>query len=207
MVTIAVLISILVRGTSVTLEDPQPCGCSDDVLQYDDGTACWLTWGGMYRGVWFHLEDFSPGCGDFLADTLEYWFYHSGSWDTCSFYAELYSGGSGGPEIELFSTSVTAGHYCPTYVEVSPPVQTGGDFWIIVDTEMSSGGWPSLLGDGTPNSQFGSHSFLSDDFMIWEPWIIQGPEADDYMIRAHGIPILGLEEETWGAIKGLFGSR
>jgi hypothetical protein len=36
---------------SIRLETPVIVGGTDQILQYDDGTAAWLTWGGLYRGV------------------------------------------------------------------------------------------------------------------------------------------------------------
>jgi hypothetical protein len=33
-------------------------GYRSQQLRYDDGTACWLTWAGLFRGVWFDVEDF-----------------------------------------------------------------------------------------------------------------------------------------------------
>jgi len=70
------------------------------------------------------------------------------------------------------------------------------------NTSLSSGGWPCILGDNTPNST--SHSFFSDDFIIWEPWIVQGPNSNDYFIRVEGYPPWTLQSESWGAIKGQF---
>lgn len=186
---------------------PFPVGGTDAVLQYDDGTVAWLTWGGEYRGTWFHLADFYPGFDDFVVDTLEFWFFHFPSypWDTSSFFAALYSGDDAGPVTELFSTSAVAHHYMPCYVPVVPPVEAGGDFWVLMGTGLSAGGWPSIVADGTPQA-VADHSFFSDDFIAWEPWIIQGPHACDYFIRTHGDPVSEtLECATWGSIKGLFG--
>jgi hypothetical protein len=124
---------------------------SDVVLQYDDGTAGWLTWGGLYRGVWFNAEDFAPGSQGFLLEFSEYWFYHHSScpWDTDEFYAEIWSGDQNTGPGNLLDTQVaTAVHYSPTHVSHYPPlVITEPDWWQLVNTEMSAGGWPSTLGD------------------------------------------------------------
>jgi len=60
---------------------------------------------------------------------------------------------------------------------------------------MSSGGWPSILGDGTP----GTHSYFSDDFMQWEPW----GDTGNYFIRVK-LPEWVLDRSTWGSIKAVF---
>jgi hypothetical protein len=171
-------------------------------LQYDDGTANWLSWAGLYRGTWFNLDDFAPGWpGDYFA-YLQYWFYHHSSypWDTASFYAELYNGDSSAPVTQLNQTSVVALHYAPCYANFSPLIYVDQNFWALINTEMSAGGWPSILGDNTPNPV--SHSFFSDDFIAWEPWVIGGSTANDFFVRA-GV-VVRLDETTWGAIKTLF---
>lgn len=118
-----------------------------------------------------------------------------------SFYAELWSGDDEtGPATLLFhEESATAVHYSPVCVEVDPPIHPGPDFWVLVNREMSSGGWPSLLGDNTPNWTGYPHSFLSDDFISWQPWIY------DLSIRAYTNVPYGLSPGTWGELKTLFG--
>ena len=204
MLMTAMLILAGVASGSVPMREGLYTGRTDAVFQYDDGTANWITWGGLARGVWFHVDDFEPGATGFLVDTLEFWFYHHSSypWDVASFYAELWQGGPGGPETILFQESVTAANGM-VLVPVVPPIDPGGDFWVICNTMMSGGGWPAPLGDGTPQPEY-SHSFFSDDGLVWEPWQIQGEHANDYFIRAHGGPVLGLEPATWGSIKVLF---
>lgn len=190
-------------ASGVELDRTLPVYGTDDLLQYDDGSAYWLTWGGTYRGNWFDIDDFVPGGGpDWLADQSELWFYHHSSypWDTGSFYCEVYDGGVGAPATQLDQTSVTAVHYAPCYANYSPALDCDVEFWIIINTEMSSGGWPSVLGDNTPQTT--DHSFFSDDFVVWEPWVIQGPTSNDYFIRSEGN--LTLESGTWGAIKGMY---
>lgn len=185
----------------VHLPRPMFTGTSDDFLQYDDGSAYWLTWSGQYRGVWFHLEDFLPG-GSIGICGIQYWFYHHASypWDTASFMSELYQGTSEAPSILLYEESVTAIHYTPCFADPDD-VWVYQDCWILEDTEMSSGGWPSMLGDNSP--QVVSHSFFSDDFIVWEPWIISGSTANDLLVRATAG--LGLASMTWGAVKAIYG--
>ena len=183
---------------------PLPATCSDDVLAYDDGTAWWVTWGGQYRGTWFHTADFYPESCDFIAEAAEFWFYHPASWWVADqFVAEVYNGGQNGPTEMLYDTTVTAEHYAAVIVELPDSLQTAAHFWLVVNTELSAGGWPSSLGDNSPNST--DHSFFSDDGEEWEPWIVEGETACDYLIRAHGEPVgLGLESATWGGIKALY---
>jgi len=203
MTALRILLPLLLVGNS-PLGRPLPVPGSDDLYQYDDGTAFWTTWAGLNRGTWFHMDDFYPGAGGFDLAQLEFWFFNGAggmAWDTPFFLAEVWNGGSGGPETQLDQTSVTAIHYAPCYSTYPSPLQTDPDFWSLINTEMSSGGWPSVLGDNTPQAV--NHSFFSDEFLVWEPWIIQGPTANDFMIRASGEFSL-LEESTWGSIKALF---
>lgn len=189
---------------NVLLDRPLVIGDTDATLMYDDGTGYWLSWEGLYRGVWFNLEDFG-GRQDFWLENLEFWFYHHSSypWDTSAFYGELYDGSPAGPENLLNQTSVTALHLSPCFAEYPWPgnEQVFQHSWALVNTQMSSGGWPSLLGDGTPNTV--SHSFFSDDFIVWEPWVVTGPDANDFLIRENGT-LSNLNEATWASIKTLF---
>ena len=203
LVVLAVIVAVGF-ASSYRLETPVYCGGTDDVLSYDDGTSYWLTWGGLYRGVWFDVTDFDPMGTGFEAEYTEYWFYHHSSypWDTASFYAELWNGGVSSPTALLDQTSMMATHNTAIVCNYSPAVMADAEFWGLVNTSMSSGGWPAILGDNTPNTV--SHSFFSDDFIIWEPWIIQGPMSNDYFVRASGNIQSALESESWGAIKGLY---
>ncbi|MBD3369981.1 hypothetical protein GF402_06435 [Candidatus Fermentibacteria bacterium] len=200
MVTL-LMVGVLLSG-NLRLDEPILTGSPDGLLQYDDGTSWWLTWTGTYRGVWFNVEDF----GMFYPTSIyesEMWFYHYGYpyvWDASAFYCEIYSGDQSGPGTELDHTSATATHNAPVIIDHSPTVFVDSDFWVIENTEMSSGGWPSNLGDNTPNST--NHSFYSEDFETWEPWVIQGPGANDYFIRCFNF--YALDRATWGSIKTLF---
>lgn len=177
---------------------------SRDIFQYDDGSSYWLTWTGTYRGVWFNTGDFYGSPVPICVGATEHWFYHYGYpyvWDASAFYCEIYGGDQSGPVTELDHTSATATHNAPVIVAHSPVVHTDPNFWVIENTEMSTGGWPSTLGDNTPNSA--DHSFYSEDFQTWEPWVIQGPGANDLFIRCEDDPC-SLEGFTWGSIKTLF---
>ncbi len=194
------LLLILLASGHARLDGPLAVPGSDDLLQYDDGTANWLVWSGLYRGTWFNTADFGLGFS-WLSSSSQLWFYHHASypWDVSAFYCDLCNGLQTGPVTILDQTSVTAVHYQPVYAGYSPPISCEGNFWILVDTEMSAGGWPSVLGDNTP--QTADHSFFSDDFIVWEPWIISGPTANDFFIRSG---YTGLEEGSWASIKAQF---
>lgn len=178
-------------------------GGTDDMLQYDDGSAHWLTWEGHYRGVWFDTQDFVPGSMGIDLGTSEYWFYHHSSypWDTSAFYTELWNGNSSGPVTFLDRTEATATHYSAVCVNYPTPIICDRNFWALMETEMSVGGWPSLLGDNTPNTV--DHSFFLNDEFVWEPWVMTGSVASDYFIRVKDAPFM-LGSESWGAIKGLY---
>lgn len=183
-------------ANSLQLDRPLYIPGTDDEMSYDDGTAHWLTWGGLYRGTWFNTDDFFSGGTTWEADNSEFWFYHHASypWDTSSFYGELYNGDSSTPVTLLNQTMVTAPHYSPCYANYATPIVCEANFWILINTEMSAGGWPAVLGDNTYTTD---HSFFSDDFIVWEPW-----GMGDYFIRTTGTP--ALSSGTWGAIKGLY---
>jgi hypothetical protein len=194
------------QAGSVPLDRPLPVGCTDDVMQYDDGIASWIWFEGMARGVWFNTDDFYPGASSAVVNDLEFWFYeNAGSypWDTASFYAELWNGDYAGPDTQLDQTSITAFHYAPCFANYATPIPTEVGFWGLINTEMSAGGWPSILLDNTPDPV--NHSFFLSDESVWEPVIIQGPTANDFFIRADAAPPGGaLDQSTWGAIKTLF---
>ncbi len=204
-VLITVIMVAISTGPSEERVSPVFVPGSDDVLQYDDGTPWWLTWGGLYRGTWFHTADFYPDPCDFMLGAAEFWFYHHSvyPWDTDEFIVEVWNGEQTGPEELLYDTTVTAAHMTGVIVFPADSILTEPDFWLIENTELSAGGWPAILGDNTPGSA--DHSFYSDDFIVWEPWVLQGSEANDYLIRAHGSPVdMALESRTWGGIKALF---
>lgn len=173
-------------------------GGTDDDLTYFNGSPHWLTWGGMYRGTWFNTDDFMPGSTGCDLDQLEYWFFQHASypWDTDQFYSELWNGDQTGPQILLAQQVVTASHYSPSY-HYYVYIITEQYFWCLVNTELSAGGWPSILGDSSMPGDAG-HSFYSDDFQLWESW----GELGEYSIACwlHGL----LNTTTWGSLKALF---
>jgi hypothetical protein len=148
--------------------------------------------------VWFHLDDFDPDATGYSISGIEFWFGNPS--EPVPVMVALYDGLFGGDLLAQESMMSSQATW-----EFDPPIEAGMDWSVVVDTELSPGGWPAILGDGTPNTQYGSHSFYSDDFVVWEPWIIQGPDANDYLIRTFGEPLLGLDGRTWGDIKVLFG--
>ncbi len=168
------------------------------VLSYHDSNPQWLTWGGTYRGTWFDAEDFVPGTTGCLIESAELWFYQSPNhlWDTSQVYVELWNGGAGGPTELLSRVEVTALlQPSATVVYFDPPVETEPDFWCILNTEFSAGGWPSILADGTPSG----HSLYSDDGLIWEEF-----DIGDYFISVCHDDDSSLQRTTWGGVKAVF---
>ena len=183
--------------TSILLLAVLTAGCfADAELAYHDGTPGWLNWSGTYRGTWFDVEDFIPGSENFLVEWVELWFYQHPDrpWDTNQFSVELWNGDAGGPVEFLASEEGTAQTAGVTLIYFDPPVETSPDFWCIVNTEFSAGGWPSLLADGIPSE----HSFFSEDFWIWESF-----DLGDYFM-AVGNDTEALSRTSWGAMKTLF---
>jgi len=174
------------------------CESNTDCLQYDDGTPGWITWGGVYRGVWFNVNDFYPEAVGTLIYQSEFWFYHHASypWDTCDVYLEVWNGDLAGPTTLLDRTLATATHYSPVFVPYIPPLEAETEFCLLVNTELSAGCWPGIIGDGTP----GTHSFYGDDFTVWEPWGVMG----DYFIRVYIDANLELSQTSWGSLKLVF---
>lgn len=185
----------LLLRADVVLVVPPPLQPPDELV-YDDGTAHWLTWGGLYRGTWFDPTDFIYPILDCEVEGMEFWFYHHPEypWDTSSFYAELWQGGISAPVHQLVQTQLVATHYSPAIAVYSPAISSMEPFWGLVNLEMSTGGWPSTLGDNTPNFTVDAHSFVSEDFIVWEPWI--GGET--------GSNLVSFENNSWGSIKGLY---
>jgi hypothetical protein len=197
-VTMLCTVALAAAAAAGTVTDGGSLDPGRAVLQYDDGSPSWFIWGGTYRGVWFDLQDFSPGASGFLLEVSEYWMYHHSSyaWDTSVFLAEVWSGGPGEPALLLDQNLATAVHFAPIYV-YHAGVDTPPDFWILENVSMSSGGWPSISGDASPPPV--THSFVSDDMQVWEPsWM------GDFLIRGSGDFETVLDAKTWGAIKAVF---
>ncbi|NLP04547.1 hypothetical protein GX411_01155 [Candidatus Fermentibacteria bacterium] len=204
MMPILMLVSTLLTGESeFQLEAPVQCGGTDAILQYDDGTAQWLSYDRQFSATWFHLEDFQAGATGCQIQATEYWFYHHvGSyhlyWDTSIFAAQVWSGGPSGPDEMIDCSSATAVNFAPVFVDYIPPLQVPADFWLITRHSLWNGSpTPVMDIEAAP----GPHSFWRNpDMTEWEPLI------GDLLYRVHG-NLLGLEEDTWGAIKVLFGAR
>lgn len=162
----------------------------NDLLQYDSGTAHWVTNAGTYRGVWFDTEDFFGYPFNWKIESSEFWFYHHVyyRWDTSQFYAELWNGESA-PDEFVDRQTVTALHYAPCFADYYPHIILEGNCWLIVNTEMSENGCPSTLSDEQGNFTGEPHSFYSYDFILWEPWTTASVD---------------LSPASWGCIKGLF---
>lgn len=205
--TLAIIAFTAFAGSSIPVPEGYiPGGGSTDAdyLQYDDGTSFWLTWAGMYRGVWFNTEDFVPGMSGFALDFSEYWMYHHTDrpWDTSDFYAEIWNGDYMGPLVKLDTQELTGIHYAPVFANYATPIEAESNFWAIENTEMSAGGWPSILADNTEPTV--AHSYFSDDFYVWEPWTMPTGEGD-FILRVEGEFLdEALDNVTWGGIKAVF---
>ncbi len=172
-------------------------------LGYDNGSAIWSSWSGIYRGVWFNLEDFQPGWSSGLdISQSEMWFFHDAEmpWDASDFYCEVWSGDSNSPTSQLDQVLLTAVHYSPVLANYTVPVHVETNFWALINTELSSGGWPSTISDGAGSSI--AHSFYTDDFQNWLPW---NPSTgiSNYFVAILPLP-WSLDATTWGALKNVF---
>ena len=199
-IAILVVLSIVAFASQVAI-DPVQVERDYDWLRYDDGTYNWLTWGGTYRGVWFNAQDFVPGATDGMVQQAELWFYHHSSypWDTSDVYIEIWNGDAMGPTAQLDQTMLTAVHAAPIYAMYSDTLDVEQNFWCLANTEMSAGGWPAILGDNMNTTI--SHSFYSDDFIVWEPWTIDS--ACNYFVAVYWEPS-AFENTSWGALKATF---
>lgn len=205
--TLAIIAFTAFAGSSIPVPEGYiPGGGSTDAeyLQYDDGSAFWLTWAGMYRGVWFNTDDFVPDKDGFALDFSEYWMYHSTNtdpWDVSDFYAEIWNGDYMSPLVQLDTQMITAIHYAPVFAYYPTPLEAESNFWALENTEMSAGGWPSVLADNTVPAA--EHSYFSDDFYVWEPWT-SSTGSGDFLIRVEGEFLSALDNDTWGGIKAIF---
>ncbi len=211
-------LSILFLVFAAVSADVQTHGLSSPVISspkgdwahYDNGTPSWLCYEQQYRGVWFNLQDFIPGISDGMElENTEVWFYHDTSypWDTAETYIEFWNGTSSGPTEFIEQHTVTAQHYTPTSIDHSPDwVVIDAQFWVIQNTELSLGGWPSLLGDDSDNPI--AHSMVSDNMSLWEPFTGLDGTGSEFFIStypeypwAHGAD---LTPHSWGSLKVIF---
>ncbi len=175
---------------------------SDAVLQYDNGTANWVTWAGSYRGVWFDTQDFYSWPCSIDVSSAEVWFYHHSMypWDTGVALIELWNGDpvTGFTDF-LASNQANAMHYAPADITYDPAVTVAPDFWCLQNLELSAGGWPSILSDGGETTT-PVHSYYSEGGILYE--YMQGPKYCNYMTRIY--TDTSLERTTWGGLKTVF---
>ncbi len=198
------IVVMYMLAASAQIDDPTPISHDYEWLTYDDGTPNWVSWIGTYKGVWFNIQDFIPGSYSWEVGTAELWFYHHSEfpWDTSDVMVEIWNGDANGPTEQLGQQNATALHYAPIFIVFNPVLETGQNFWCITNTEASTGGWPSTLTDDSQGVN--SHSFFSDDLIIWEPWKVQGWSCN-YFIRLNDQPLgTGLSRTTWGSLKTTF---
>ncbi len=186
----------LLITADVSIASWPPIPPPPDEFAYHDGAPFWLSWSGKYRGTWFNVFDFTTASLGCQVDGAELWFYHHVSypWDTSDFYLEIWEGDIDFPYNQLESNLETASHYAPVICSFSSIPIADHFFWIIVDTEMSNGGWPSSIGDSGLNFTGENRSFVSEDFIIWEPW--NSNEACSFLVP--------LDRHSWGQLKSLF---
>ena len=186
----------------------QPAGgdlpaVESDWLTYANQDPGWLCWEGILRATWFNVEDFYSGSAEWELQKVAIWFTHSSElpWDTSQFYTEVWSGDQSGPQQLVDQTLTTALSGTPTIVEYPTLLSPGSDFWVVISTEFSAGGWPSNFCD-SGSTQTIPHSFNSDDFVNWNAWE-PGGELANYMIQI--LPVVeALDPLSWAALKKVF---
>jgi len=174
---------------------------TDDLLQYDDGTADWFSFEGEYRGTWFNLEDFYPtvDASGFVLNYAEIWFFHvyTHPWDTSDFTGEITDGTPYSPSTVFAHDTGTAFHLSPSYIYPMAPCTTGTDFTVTEIPDFSSYGAPSIASDVSPAANL--RSFISTPGFIdfWQY---------DFLIRVNGYPLppSGLARTTWASLKATF---
>ncbi len=190
------ILTMAAFASQIRVDLPGGSGSYDvDVLQYDDGSPTGSPGAAPTGELVQHrrLPSRQPG---FLLQQMEYWFFEHSSYPGTPPSSTARSG-----------TATTWFPWCflpgsgqrpPLRSLLPQPRPRPGlraNFWGLINTTMSAGGWPSVLGDNT----VGEHSFFSDDMIVWEPW----GELGDYFIRAKG-EFNSLNSTTWGAVKALF---
>lgn len=197
------MISPAISNVVSAEEEPLTQGQDWEWITYCNGTPAWVSWGGTYRGTWFDLEDFWPGAQGGFVSQANVWFYHSPSnpWDTSQISLELWTGGSQGPSSMVTSETMTAAHMIPCPMIFDPPISVPNQFWCVFSTEMSAGGWPSMLVDNA--SEPIPHSFFSDDLVIWEPWSAGGGYANYFIYLLMEVDS-ALERMSWAGLKTVF---
>lgn len=204
------IVLALAAAASFALDNVRVEGLSapgtDDLLQYDDGTPYWIYGGVAYVGCWFDVTDFMPSAIGFNCDWTEWWFYHHSNlpWDTDQISLELWNGDVAMPMSQLTADDATALHYAPVIINYATPVACEVDFWMVSNTTIySATGYPSALYDAGANWTGEVHTFGSQDWILWDPFIPVGEDIDVFF-RADGEIVVSLDSESWGAIKGLY---
>lgn len=175
---------------------------TDDLLQYDDGTADWFSFEGNYRGTWFNLEDFYPpvDASAFVLEYAEIWFFHvyTHPWDTSDFTGEITDGTPDSPGTVFAHDSGTAVHLSPSYIYPLAPCTTGTHFTVTEIPEFSANGAPSIASDLSPAAN--PRSFSSTTPGIIDFW------QYDFLVRVNGYPLppVGLARTTWASLKATF---
>jgi hypothetical protein len=201
---IAILVVLSLAASAGTMIAAEVATSSHQVdsdwLRYDDGTKHWYCWPGKYRGVWFNVHDFNSGATGFTLEKTEVWFGHHSErpWDTSDVYIEIWNGDSSAPGTQLKQTKVVAQHGTPMVLDYT--LTTEQNFWVLVNTELSAGQWPSSYSDNTKPTGSG-HSYFSADLVVWEPW---STVAGDFIMAAYGEFVLALDNTTWGSLKATF---
>ncbi len=205
-----IFVSIACLTTIDLLSDgslPVNSSSSGDMLQYDDGTAVWSYFEQQYRGIWFNLDDFIPGEPGFDLVYTELWFYHDTAhpWDTSETHVEFWNGTSSNPQEFLDQVTVTALHFAPSIIEHPlNSITVESQFWIIQNTDLSLGGWPSIIGDhgGLPVV----HSMVRENMSLWEPYTPANETNGNFFIRTlyDPWPWSSLAPQTWASIKTVF---
>ncbi len=182
----------LLRAEVLSMNPPP---AQPETLAYDDGTPRWITWSGNYRGVWFELTDFVVPLNHQLTGA-EMWFYHHAGypWDTSSFLCEAWLGDIVGPMTMFNSMDCIAQHYSPVYCQFDWVPVYPLQFWVVLNMEMSMGGWPSILCDGSDSGSDPPRSYFSNDRIVWIPWCAE---------EGCCLP-LEMEALSWGRLKTVF---
>ncbi len=176
---------------------------TDDLLQYDDGTADWFSFEGEYRGTWFNLDDFYPSvdASGFVLNYAEIWFFHvyTHPWDTSDFIGEIRDGTPESPGTVFAHDTGTAVHLSASYIYPLAPCTTGTDFTVTeIVNFFSVIGAPSIASDVSP-------AVNPRSFTVSSPGIIDYWQYD-FLVRVNGYPVppVDLARTTWASLKATF---
>lgn len=199
------ILALVFLSSMVSIAGETPSRVDFWWLCYDDGTPAWTNWAGAYRGVWFDLEDFIPSATGYCISMSEIWFSHEISypWDTSQTLVEIWNGDPAAGFTELLSsTQLTAVHLSPVFADYDPPIEIVEYFWYLQNTELSSGGWPSIVSDQGSESPSWGNSYHTDGTTLVP--CMHGSNYCNYFIRILGWPPVSFKETSWGSIKTVF---